>query len=83
MTQYVDGLPPGATPEDLRRAFSAYGQVLAVGMPAQMMRAGRARGPNRGYGFVRMRNARAALAALDGRELLGKRISVRISRTAR
>jgi hypothetical protein len=40
-------------------------------------------GAHRGYAFVTLRNARAAIAALDGRELLGRKVAVRIARAPR
>lgn len=78
MNLHVDNLAPSATPDALREAFAKYGEVTSVGLPTDLAKGG----PHRGYAFVQMRGGRAALA-LDGQELFGRKIGVRIARAPR
>jgi len=71
---YVGNLPYEATEEDLRRAFSAYGQVESATIIKD-----RTSGKSRGFGFVRMPaedEGRSAIEALNGSELMGRMLTV-------
>ena len=71
---YVGNLSYRATSEDLRRVYSAHGQVERV----VIARKGKT-GKSRGFGFVEMRHpgeARAALHATQSFTLLGRPIKV-------
>ena len=57
---YVGNLPFGATTEDVRAAFAAYGTVHEVSLIND-----RETGRPRGFGFVEM-DAEAATAAIEG-----------------
>jgi RNA recognition motif-containing protein len=84
MNLYVSNLAPGATVEELRKAFQPYGEVGPVTLPASGMRLGRATGTPRGYAFVVMPDkvqALAAAAALNHREVRGKPLTVQVART--
>jgi RNA recognition motif-containing protein len=67
---YVGNLSYRAADEDLQKAFEPYGTVAS----AQVMME-RGTGRSRGFGFVDMPNAdeaNAAIAALNGKEILGR-----------
>ena len=69
---YVGNLSYLATPEDLRRVYAAHGEVARVVIPRK-----RKTGKSRGFGFVEMRHAgeaRAALRATQSFTLLGRTI---------
>jgi RNA recognition motif-containing protein len=71
---YVGNLSYGSTDESLRSLFSAHGQVESVAVITD-----RDTGRSKGFGFVEMGSddeARAAISALDGAELDGRRIRV-------
>ena len=64
---YVDNLAAATTESDLRKLFSAYGNVMDVNIVAD-----RADHKPRGFGFVTMatsEGARAAIRALHGKEI--------------
>lgn len=82
MTFHVGNLAPGATREELLKAFGTHGDVASVTLPGDRMAGGHAAGAHRGYAFVVMRDrasGSAALAALDGRALHGQPMSVRLA----
>jgi len=82
MMFHVGNLSPETTRENLIEAFRAFGEVTSVTLPGERMKGGRAAGAHRGYGFVRMTDraqATAARAALDGKPLQGRAISVRLA----
>lgn len=86
MTFYVGNLSPETTLEELLGLFRGHGDVASVSLPAERMKDGCASGAHRGYGFVVMRDrseGRAALAALQGRELRGSTLIVRVARDHR
>jgi cold-inducible RNA-binding protein len=71
---YVGNLDFTATDEDLRTAFAAFGAVAS----ANVSKDGTTGYP-RGYGFVEMRDAvaaKAAIAGLDGTQLCGRQLMV-------
>jgi RNA recognition motif-containing protein len=83
MNLYVSNLAPDTSREELLKAFQAHGEVSAISVPREQMKEGRGTGPCRGFGFVSMphhEQARAALAALDGREVCRSRITVKTLR---
>jgi RNA recognition motif-containing protein len=71
---YVGNLSYGTTEDSLRSLFSAHGEVESVAVIVD-----RDSGRSKGFGFIEMRDedaAKAAISALDGQELDGRRIRV-------
>ncbi len=71
---YVGNLSFRATEDDLRNAFSQYGQVSAVNIIMDQET-----GRSRGFAFVEMANANeanAAIEALNQQEIVGRRVTV-------
>ncbi len=78
MNLYCGNLNWQTTETDLQSAFEAYGQVSSVTIIKDKYT-----GQSRGFGFVEMPNdseAQAAIEALNGKELDGRRIKVEIAR---
>ncbi|RKY17109.1 MAG: RNA-binding protein [Planctomycetota bacterium] len=78
MVIYVGNLAYATTEESLRRLFEAYGTVSSARVITD-----RVTGRSRGFGFVEMPNdseAQAAIEALDGSVLEGRRIRVNPAR---
>lgn len=78
MNIYVGNLSYNATGENLRQAFEAFGQVSS----ARIVR-DKYSGRPRCFGFVEMPDqaeAQAAIKSLNGKELLGKQMSVNEAR---
>lgn len=78
MNIYVGNLSYGTNDAGLRAAFEAFGDVTS----AQVI-IDRETGRSRGFGFVEMPNdeqARAAIAALNGKELDGRTLNVNEAR---
>lgn len=77
MNIFVGNLAFAATGEDVRRVFEAFGLVDKVGIKKKS-------GQNsRGFGFVSMPDdaqAEAAIAALEGKEFMGRPMSVTVAR---
>jgi len=74
MNIYVGNLSVGVTAEELRPAFEAFGQVIAVTIFRD-----KTGGQPRGYGYVEMPNeaeAHAAISSLNGKELKWRPIIV-------
>ena len=74
MNIFVGNLSYTSTDEDLRAIFEAYGEVSS----AKIINT-RETGRSRGFGFVEMPNdseGRAAVAALNGRDLEGRQLRV-------
>lgn len=74
MKVFVSSLPLSATEEQLAELFVPFGAVLAVKVVRD-----RFTGRSRGYGFVEMAHADAARAAIDalrGRLMDGRRLLV-------
>jgi cold-inducible RNA-binding protein len=78
MNIFVGSLSFECTDRDLLQAFSAHGAVDSARVITD-----RDTGQSRGFGFVEMPNeseARAAISAMDGRELMGRPIKVNEAR---
>ncbi len=75
---YVGNLSFRATEDDIRNAFSRFGQVAAVNIIMD-----RETGRSRGFAFVEMSNSDEANAAIEGlnqQEIAGRRVSVNEAR---
>jgi RNA recognition motif-containing protein len=75
MNIYVGNLAPNVTEEMIRETFESFGQVTATRVIKDKYS-----GQSRGFGFVEMAEeaqAQAAIKSLNGKELLGKQISVK------
>jgi RNA recognition motif-containing protein len=75
---YVGNLSYRATEEDLRQAFSRYGQVSNVSIIMD-----RETGRSRGFAFVEMpdaNEAKAAIDALDSTEIAGREVKINEAR---
>jgi RNA recognition motif-containing protein len=78
MNIYVGNLSYGMSEDELREAFSAYGDVSSVKILMD-----RETGRSRGFGFVEMPNqseGEAAVAQLNGKELGGRTLRVNEAR---
>jgi len=74
MNIYVGNLPPEASEEDLKEAFSSFGQVSKTTIIKD-----RISGEPRGFGFVEMAVKEEAVAAIDGlngQNLKGRNLKV-------
>jgi RNA recognition motif-containing protein len=72
---YVGNLPWSTTEEEVRDAFSQYGEVHSVNLIND-----RETGRPRGFGFVEMENGEDAIRALDGTDFGGRTIKVNEAR---
>jgi len=74
---YVGNLPFTTTNESITQLFAQHGQVHSVALITD-----RETGRPRGFGFVEMEDAEAtaAIAALDGRSLEGRNLSVNMAK---
>lgn len=78
MNIYVGNLSFDSSEDDVRQAFSEYGQVTSVAIIKDKMT-----GRSRGFGFVEMSDdseAQAAIAGLNGQELGGRTLTVNEAR---
>jgi cold-inducible RNA-binding protein len=78
MNIYVGNLPFKASEDDVRQAFAAFGDVTSVAIITD-----KATGRSKGFAFVEMSNdeqANAAIAALNGKEMLGRALTVNEAR---
>jgi RNA recognition motif-containing protein len=78
MNIYVGNLPLEASEEDVREAFSAFGQVTSATIIKDKFS-----GESRGFGFVEMpakAEAEAAIAGLNGTDLKGRTLNVNEAR---
>jgi len=78
MNIYVGNLSYDVSGENLRQAFEAFGQVSSATVVKD-----RYSGQPRGFGFVEMPDraeAQAAIQNLNGKELLGRQMSVNEAR---
>ncbi len=78
MNIYVGNLPLEASEEDMREAFSAFGQVTSATIIKDKFS-----GESRGFGFVEMpakAEAEAAIAGLNGTDLKGRTLNVNEAR---
>jgi RNA recognition motif-containing protein len=81
MNIYVGNLSPNVTDETIREAFESFGQVTSAKVIKDKYT-----GQSRGFGFVEMveqTQAQTAIKSLNGKELLGKEISVSEARPRR
>jgi len=78
MIIYVGNLSYDATDETIKQAFESFGQVISARIVKDKYT-----GESRGFGFVEMpeqAQAQAAIKGLNGKELLGKQMSVNEAR---
>ncbi|MBK7092221.1 MAG: RNA-binding protein [bacterium] len=78
MNIFVGNLSRQATEEDLRQAFSSFGNVAKATIIKDKFS-----GEPRGFGFVEMatkEEAMAAIAGMNGKELLGRTLNVNEAR---
>lgn len=71
---FVGNLAPKATEDDLKALFSEYGTVRKIELPRDIFS-----GRNRGFAFIGMEGheARAAMAALNGKMFMENNLKVR------
>jgi cold-inducible RNA-binding protein len=72
---YVGNLPFSVTSDDLQGLFSQHGEVHSVNLVTD-----RETGRPRGFAFVEMANADAAIDALNGQEFEGRTLNVNVAR---
>jgi RNA recognition motif-containing protein len=78
MNIYVGNLSYGMSEDELRQAFSAFGEVSSVKILMD-----RETGRSRGFGFVEMPNqneAEAAIAQLNGKDVGGRALRINEAR---
>ena len=78
MNIYVGNLSYNATEETVRQAFESFGQIISARIIKDKYT-----GQSRGFGFVEMpeqSRAQAAIKGLNGKEFMGKQISVNEAR---
>jgi RNA recognition motif-containing protein len=78
MNIYVGNLPYNSTDDDLRQTFAPYGEVTSANVIADKFT-----GRSRGFGFVEMPNdeeAKAAIEALNGKDVDGRQLRVNEAR---
>lgn len=78
MKIYVGNLSYQATEDELRGAFEVYGEVASATILKDKLT-----GSSRGFGFVEMSNpaeAQAAITALNGKEMRGRKLVVNEAR---
>jgi RNA recognition motif-containing protein len=78
MNIYVGNLSHDATDSDLQKAFEAFGKVTSVNLIKDKYS-----GQSRGFGFVEMADngeAQAAIAAMNGKEFMGRALNVNEAR---
>jgi RNA recognition motif-containing protein len=78
MNLYVGNLPYRMTEDALRQEFEQYGQVASCTIIMD-----KATGQSKGFGFLEMptpEEAQAAITALNGREVQGRRLNVNEAR---
>jgi RNA recognition motif-containing protein len=78
MNIYVGNLSFETTDETIREAFESFGQVTSARVIKD-----KESGQSRGFGFVEMpgqSQAQTAIRSLNGREILGKQMSVKEAR---
>ena len=72
---YVGNLSFNSTEEEIKAAFGQFGEVTSVTIIKD-----RDTGRSRGFGFVEMENADAAIAQLNGKEFGGRTLTVNEAR---
>ena len=78
MNIYVGNLSSDVSDENLREAFESFGQVTSARIIKDKYT-----GQSRGFGFVEMpaqSQSETAIKSLNGKELLGKQMSVKEAR---
>ncbi len=78
MNIYVGNLSPDVKDETLREAFESFGEVTSARVIKDKYS-----GQSRGFGFVEMptsSQAQTAIRSLNGKQLLGKEMSVKEAR---
>lgn len=78
MKIYVGNLPFETTDESLAQEFEVFGEVVSANVVVD-----RASGRSRGFGFVEMpaqAEAEAAIAGLNGKDLMGRTLTVNESK---
>lgn len=78
MNIYVGNLPRQASEDDVRQAFEPFGKIMSVNVIKDKFS-----GESKGFGFVEMPKrleAEAAIAGLNGKEILGQAITVNEAR---
>jgi RNA recognition motif-containing protein len=75
---YVGNLPFSATEEEVRNLFAKYGEVHSVSMITD-----RDTGRPRGFCFIEMENADAAINELNNKEFGGRNLNVNEARERR
>lgn len=70
---YAGNLPSDMTEKELTELFAAHGRVRSIKLPHDVFS-----GKCRGFGFIEMEGheARAAIAALNGREFRGNALRI-------
>lgn len=70
---FAGGLPPDMTEKELTELFSVYGKVRGLKLVTDVFS-----NKCKGFGFVEMEGheARAAMAALNGKDLRGSRLKI-------
>ena len=73
-TLFVGNIAPKATEDDLKELFSEFGKVRKLELPRDIFS-----GRNKGFAFVDMEGheARAAMAALNGKSFMDSNLKVR------
>jgi RNA recognition motif-containing protein len=72
---YVGNLPFSSTEEQMKAHFGPFGEVHSVKIITD-----RATGRSRGFCFVEMENADAAMAELNGKEFGGRKLMINEAR---
>jgi len=72
---YVGNLSFSSSEEEIKTLFAQFGEVTAVTIIKD-----RDTGRSRGFGFVEMENADAAIAQLNGKEFGGRTLTVNEAR---
>jgi RNA recognition motif-containing protein len=72
---YVGNLSFNSTEEEIKTAFGQFGEVTSVTIIKD-----RDTGRSRGFGFVEMENADAAIAGLNGKDMGGRTLTVNEAR---
>jgi RNA recognition motif-containing protein len=72
---YVGNLSFNSTEEEIKAAFGQFGEVTSVTIIKD-----RDTGRSRGFGFVEMENADAAVAQLNGKDFGGRTLTVNEAR---
>ena len=78
MNIYVGNLPFELTDEELEAAFTEFGEVSSARVIID-----RFSGRSRGFGFVEMptdSEGEAAIAAMNGKEMMGRPLTVNVAR---